>query len=242
MARFTAVDLETTGLNPAKNKIIEIGAVKMVDSQIVDTFSMLIDPELKIPDNITKLTGIDNKMVERAPKIQEGLKAFLEFVKDDDLLGHNLLFDYSFLKTQFSLQGINYQAKGYDTLQIAKKMLPNLKSRSLSSLCEFYGLKNLQAHRAFEDASVTAKLYFKMEEQFKKENNHFFQPNILKYKIKKEEPITIRQKKYLIDLLKCHKIKIEAILPKGVNGMEEMTKSQGSKAIDFIILNYGRIY
>ena len=242
MAVFTAVDLETTGLNPAKDKIIEIGAVKVVDGKTVDTFSMLINPKMSIPCKITEITGIDDEMVADAPGIQKVLEEFYDFVEEDDLLGHNLLFDYSFLKTQFFIQGINYERKGYDTLRIAKKMLPQLKSRSLGALCDFYGLKNLCAHRAFEDASVTAQLYFQLEKQFKIGNESIFQPALLQYKIKKEEPITMKQKKYLIDLLKCHRIKIEAILPKGVNAIEEMTKSQGSKAIDFIILHYGRLY
>lgn len=226
---YVAVDLETTGLAAYKERIIEIGAVRMRDGVEVDSFSTLVDPEWELPERITELTGICPEMLEGAPKEEEALEAFLQFAGDSVLLGHNLPFDYSFLKTACVRGKKEYERQGIDTLVYAKKHLADLPSRTLPALCEYYGIDNGTAHRALDDARSAALLYERMRELFgdAKEEQ-------LVYRLKKMEPMTAAQKNYLNDLIKYHKIICNV-------SFEKMTKSEAARMIDKIIFQYGRI-
>ncbi len=233
--KFVAVDIETTGLNPTTERIIEIGAVSVENGKITGEFDMLINPGRQLSSFITGLTGITDAMLENALTIQEALPHFLEFVGEDILLGHHLSFDYSFLKKNIvNIRG-NFERLGMDTLKIARKALPGLESYSLSSLCGHYHIKNVHAHRACDDARATVELYFCLKEEcYGKEIDSLFAPKQLICRVKKESPITDAQVKYLYALLDYHKIdlKIQA---------ESLTKSEASRIIDGIILNYGKI-
>lgn len=242
MQSYIAVDLETTGLSPVENEIIEIGAVLVEDGKVKETFSELVKPSVMIPAKITEITGIDDTMVADKKPVGEVLERFLAFAGDRPLLGHNLKFDYSFLKVNGEKIGKRINSTGMDTLKIAKQVLPELSSRSLASLCEYYHVENECAHRAYEDAKATAEIFEKMKKQFQTAFPEAFKPQQMQYKIKKQEPITIKQKKYLLDLLKYHKIKIETILEEDAVSIDELTKSKASKLIDYIILHYGRMY
>ena len=92
MREYVSLDLETTGLEPKKDRIIEIGAVKIKDGEIRKTYATLVDPQMKIPERITKLTGITSQMVEGKPLAREAVKGLLDFCGDLPLLGHNILF------------------------------------------------------------------------------------------------------------------------------------------------------
>lgn len=239
---FIAVDLETTGLQPQKDYIIEIGALKYVDGECVETFSTLVKPPISISRNIYDITGIDDEMVADAPAISDAFMDFLKFVGNETtLLGHNLRFDYSFLKVSAEKMGLPFQKYGLDTLTLARKFLPQLPKKNLETVSRFYDVINPRAHRAFEDAETTAKVYFKILEEFGTENPEHFLPKEMQVKIKKSEPMTARQKNYLLDLLKYHKIQVEAFFDEKGVSIETLTKSQASKIIDGIILQYGRI-
>ena len=93
---YISIDLETTGLNPKKDKITEIGAIKVVDGKTVDTFSTLVNPGRKLEQRIIDLTGIQDSELENAPYIEEVMPKLMEFLEDMPLLGHSILFDYSF--------------------------------------------------------------------------------------------------------------------------------------------------
>lgn len=242
MQSYIAVDLETTGLSPVENEILEIGAVFVENGKVKDTFSELVKPTVKIPEKITEITGIYDGMVMDKPPVSEVLERFLVFAGDRPLLGHHLKFDYSFLKVNAEKIKKQIHPFGMDTLKIAKQVLPELSSRSLASLCEYYQVENKQAHRAYEDADATARIFEKMKTQFQTVFPEAFKPQEMQYKVKKQEPITIKQKKYLIDLIKYHKIKIETILNVDTCEIDELTKSKASKLIDYIILHYGRMY
>ena len=162
---YICVDLETTGLNPKSEKIIEIGAVKVTDGRIADTFSQFVHPGKKLEARIAELTGISDENLEGQPRIEEVLPSFLEFAGDLPLLGHNVLFDYSFLKRAAVNQRFTFERKGIDTLKIARRYLPDLPSRNLGALCEYYQIPH-QAHRAYEDAKATHLLYQKLCELF----------------------------------------------------------------------------
>ena len=242
MNTFIAVDLETTGLSPEKDFIIEIGALKYKNGKQIERFSSLVKPPVSISDQIYEITGIDDAMVTDAPDIGAVMEQFLEFVGEEQvLLGHNLRFDYSFLKTAAKRQGISFQKKGLDTLLIARKVLTDLPHKKLGNLSEYYGVVNPRAHRAFEDADTTAKVYLCMYEEFKEVAPELFVPKEMQYKIKKVEPITIKQKNYLLDLLKYHKIQGEAFFGEKGKKIDALTKSEASKLIDEVISHYGRI-
>lgn len=242
MKSFIAVDLETTGLSPESNHIIEIGALKYVNGELVERFSRLVKPPVSISSRIFEITGIDDAMVEKEEGIAEVLPGFLEFVGEENvLLGHNLRFDFSFLKAAAKRLGYSFQKDGLDTMLLARKLLPELPRKNLATVSEHYGVVNLRAHRAYEDAETTAKVYFAMLEQFGESSPQCFVPKQMQVKIKKEEAITIPQKNYLNDLLKYHKIQVEAVSGEKETNINELTKSQASKLIDGIISQYGRI-
>ena len=242
MNTFIAVDLETTGLSPEKDFIIEIGAMKYENGVPVERFSSLVKPPVSISNRIYEITGIDDAMVADAPDIGVVLKEFLAFVGEEQvLLGHNLRFDFGFLKTSAKRQGISFQKKGLDTLLIARKALTELPQKKLADLSAFYGVTNPRAHRAFEDAVTTAKVYLRMYEEFGNTMPELFVPKEMQYKVKKVEPITIKQKNYLLDLLKYHKIQGEAFFGEKGKKIDALTKSEASKMIDEVISHYGRI-
>ena len=242
MQSFIAVDIETTGLSPEKDHIIEIGALKYVNGKCVETFSELVKPPVSISYRIYEITGINDKTVEHASPISVVMKKFLDFIGEEQvLLGHNLKFDYSFLKTAAKQLGISFEKMGLDTLLLARKFLSELPSKNLATVSTHYGIVNERAHRAYEDAKTTAEVFFAMEIQFAERMPEAFLPKEMQYKVKKVEPATDRQKNYLIDLLKYHKIQVEQFFDERGTTIDDLTKSQASKMIDGMILQYGRI-
>lgn len=230
---FISVDIETTGLSPVKDKIIEIGALKVVEGKVIEKFDILIDPRVELPERIVELTGISQDMLTGRPTIEEVLPKFLEFAKDLPLLGHNIVFDYSFLKTAAAKQKLVFERKGIDTLQIARTLLSDLESKSLEALCQYYGIVNKKHHRAFEDAKATMMLYEKLSSH-ENATSELLKSKPLVYRVKKVEPATLRQKKLLKDLIKYHKIEIR-------QSIDTMTKSEASRLMDQIFSTYGRL-
>lgn len=242
MKTFVAVDLETTGLSPESDHIIEIGALKYQEGKCVEIFSRLVKPPVSISYQITEITGIDDTMVKDQPGIDVVMKEFLDFLGEEKvLLGHNLRFDYSFLKINAKKLGYPFVMRGLDTLIIARKYLKQLPKRNLGMLCEYYDVVNRNAHRAYEDARATAIIYAKMHNDFSKEHPEAFVAKDLNYKVKKNEPATEKQKKYLIDLVEYHKIQGEVFLEGVEKYMEKLSKSDASRKIDEIILKYGKM-
>ena len=137
---FTALDLETTGLNPKTDKIIEIGAVRIRNGQEAARWESLVNPGVQISDFTEGLTGIRNEDLKNAPVIEEVLPDLISFLAEDVLVGHRILFDYSFLKKAAVNQGISFEKKGIDTLKLSRKFLPELPSRKLPDLCRCYGI------------------------------------------------------------------------------------------------------
>lgn len=167
-AEFSVVDVETTGLGPANNNIIEIGLVKIKNFKVIDRYNSFINPGRSIPPFITQFTGISNDDVYDAPFFEDLVKPLQDFLEDSVLVGHNLQFDLSFLRKEFRVCGIeNYQPLQLCTLRLARRMFPNLKSRSLGNLANHLHLKNEAAHRAYADAEVTAKILYALVEILK---------------------------------------------------------------------------
>ena len=231
---YIALDLETTGLRPETDRILEIGAVKVEEGEVTGTFSTFIDCGLPIPPFISELTGITQEMVLGGPSLEKGLGEFLKFSGEEILLGHNLSFDYGFVKQNASLLGIPYERRGMDTLKIARCCLPGLPKKSLDQISAYYGIPQEHHHRALDDALTAARIYERLKEEFSQVYPELFEPAVLAFKVKKTSPITNSQKGYLRDLLKYHRINDNVKI-------EELTKSEASRMIDGIILKYGRM-
>ena len=231
---YVVVDLETTGLQPARDRILEIGAWKVIDGKITEKFCEYINPKIEISERIQELTGISDEMVKDARTISEVFPEFATFCEGYDLMGHNILFDYSFLKQQAVNMKISFEKNGIDTLKIARTLLPELESRSLGALCEYFKIDLTHAHRAYYDALATWNLYERLKERVMEGQEGVFAPKALLYKPKKQGPITEFQKAYLNDLVKYHKIDLHVCV-------DSLTKSEASRMIDRISSEYGRI-
>ena len=161
---YTSIDTETTGLSPWQNEVIEIGAVRFRDWQPVAEFDVLIRPEYPIPSFITGLTGITNEMVADKPRFGEIVEEFMDFLGDDDIVGHNISFDLKFLNAAGApLMDADFTY--HDTMLIGRKKLKkgvDIECHKLSVMCEYYGISNSNAHRAADDARATGKLFKKL--------------------------------------------------------------------------------
>ena len=125
---YIAFDLETTGLDPEQNEIIEIGALKVRDGKVEERFMEFIRPCQPVSKTITDLTGITNEMVADAEDSKTVIPAFLEFCGNDVLVGHNIIFDYSFMKNQAAILGYGFEKQGVDTLRIARRVHKDMLS------------------------------------------------------------------------------------------------------------------
>ncbi|MBQ9120536.1 MAG: 3'-5' exonuclease [Lachnospiraceae bacterium] len=231
MEEFLALDLETSGLSPEKDRIIEIGAIKYRGEQAIDTYSCLICLPEKLPERIVALTGITDEMLAQGLPEREAILGFLEFAKDMPvLLGHNITFDYSFLKVAALRYGQSFERQGMDTLLLSRRLHTELPSRTLEAMCVHYGIEQKQAHRALDDAKTAWELYRCLRKEFPEQELY---PAPLIYHEKKREPITPKQKKYLLDLVKYHKIEF-------MQEIDLLTKSEASRMIDKIILAHGQ--
>lgn len=228
---YVCVDLETTGLNPKTDKIIEIGAVKVAEGAIVDRFSAFVNPGRKLEERIVELTGIRDEDLANAPSIEEVLPDILEFMGDACLLGHSVLFDFSFLKKAAVNQKCTFEKEAIDTLKIARKYLAELESRSLDFLCAYYEIPH-NAHRALADAEATHILYGKLLEKFYSQEEDLFRPHKLIYKAKKDSPATNSQKERLYRLTNQHNITLAV-------DIERLTKSEASRIIDKLRVQLG---
>ncbi|HOT76737.1 MAG TPA: 3'-5' exonuclease [Candidatus Wallbacteria bacterium] len=156
---YCAVDIETTGLSPKNDAIIEIAAVKIVDNQICGTFSTLVNPGVPISEEITKINGITDAMVENAPAIDEVMPEFLDFLGDSVLVAHNAAFDISFINEALYRK---YYQKMINpiicTLKLAKMLYPNFESHSLGSVAQKLKISMTAHHRALSDADACAKM------------------------------------------------------------------------------------
>ena len=161
MTSIVAIDLETTGLDPKNNVIIEIGAVKFNDNRIEDEFSTLVNPGRAISPFITKLTGINNAMVRSAPLIEEIIPGLDNFVRDLPILGHNVKFDVSFLNQV----GLFKDNETLDTYDMASVLLPDAGRYNLSALGQLLNIPFKATHRALDDAKVTQGVYAKLFEE-----------------------------------------------------------------------------
>ncbi len=260
---YVAVDLETTGLEAKRDKIIEIGAIHVVKGREIAAFHSMVNPHRRLKEQITELTGITDDMVENAPDIGDIIEEFAEFCGQAPLLGHRIMFDYSFLKRAAVNHGIPFEKNGIDTLKLCRHFLPEDQPKNLSAA---FGIRRKKAHRALEDARDAHYLYQRLAEWLltkdcplfleigtgsgkikeedledvselrlgNKEVKEVFMAKPMIYKVKKEQPATKKQKEDLRYLLKYHKIDVPVEI-------DHLSRNEVSRLQDQIIFQYGRI-
>lgn len=148
-------DFETTGLDVYRDRIIEIGAIKYVDGKRVSDFSCLINPEMALPEVITKITGITDAMLDGQPLIENVLPDFLQFIDKSVLVAHNAEFDLNFLRSVAGRLGYQIEYPCFCTLKMARILLPDLESKNLDTLAKHYELTFAARHRSVGDCEVT---------------------------------------------------------------------------------------
>jgi CRISPR-associated protein Cas2 len=158
---YAIIDVETTGLNNDRDEIIEFGAIKVRGGEIVDTLELLVKPAAPIPADIEKLTGIAQaKIDENGLSLETALTQFLDFIGGLPCVAHNAQFDYGFIRAACVKCGKRIFAnKQYDTLLLAKRLLPELKDRKLMSLTKYFGLAQTEFHRSIEDCTATKQIF-----------------------------------------------------------------------------------
>lgn len=157
--KYSIIDIETTGGHRSGNKITEIAIINVNGEEIIEEFSTLIDPEIRIPYYITALTGISNEMVQGAPKFYEVAKKIVEMTEGRIFVAHNVFFDFNFIKHEFSELGYSFSRPKLCTVQLSKKHLPGHNSYSLGKICEDLKIENQARHRAMGDAKATYELF-----------------------------------------------------------------------------------
>ena len=169
---FVVFDIETTGLSASKDRITEIGAVKIQKGIVTEVFSELVNPEVAIPENIIKLTGITNEMVASKPTISEVLPSFLKFAGDAPLVAHNAVFDWGFIKANAARLSLTVENAVVDTLQLSRILLNNLKRHKLNILCDHFNISLKNHHRASDDARACAEVFLRFIEMLKAKDIH----------------------------------------------------------------------
>lgn len=232
--RFVAIDLETTGIRCVSDKITEIAIIRYENGIETDSFVSLVNPGIHISDRIVELTGISDDMVTEAPYIDEIIENIHEFLADDVIVGHSLMFDFSFLKKAMVNAGEKFEKNGIDTLKLSRILLPELEHKNLDYLCSYFSIKDNEHHRAANDARAAAELLIKLEKMYGHDRPELFGPKKLEFKVKKEGPITKYQIIKLKELVNKHNIEIDY-------DIEKLTKNEASRKIDKIYLKYGRL-
>lgn len=164
---YVVFDLETTGFSPKVNQIIEIGAVKVVGGEIVDSFSEFVNPKCPIPYQIEQLTGINEHMVMDAPPIEEILPRFLAFCEGCSMVAHNADFDMSFIEAKSAALGLKAEFTVLDTVALARVLLPHLGNYKLNNVAKHLGVSLENHHRAVDDATATGEIFVKFTELLK---------------------------------------------------------------------------
>lgn len=168
---FVCFDLETTGLRASEEEITEIAAVKIRDGELLEEFHTYVNPHKPIPHDITELTGITDEMVASAPDLSEAIQAFFAFVQDLPLVAHNAGFDTGFLKVACERLNLPYSYTSIDTVEMSRLLFPELKKHKLNILAKELKVGPFEHHRASEDANVLARIFIKLLDKLKTEQN-----------------------------------------------------------------------
>lgn len=232
MNSYICLDMEATGLSPRNDRIIEIGAIKVIDGIETEVFSTFVNPGRKLDERIVELTGITDADLEGAPYIEEVIGDFVSFCKDLPLLGHHVISDFAIIKQAAVNNKIEFEKEAVDTLRIARVCHPELPSKRLGAICAHYGIE-LKAHRAINDARATNQLFKVLSANFEEKQPELFVPQKLKHSVKKEGPIRKNQKERIKFLTERHGIECPFDL-------EHMTMNEAGRYIDKLLAEYGK--
>lgn len=167
--KYIVIDVETTGLSPDDDRIIEVAAVKCENDRIVDRFHSLVNPGRPIPSRVTQITGINNSDVKNAPDMNTIAPKLSEFIEDMPLVAHNANFDIKFIANSFKRAGVSKGMLYIDTLYLARIAFPDMQNHKLSTLIDEFGLlDHAQEHRAMSDVEATQRLYMICKSQLGK--------------------------------------------------------------------------
>ncbi len=231
---YVAIDLEMTGLNAKTDRILEVAAIRVREGKEVAVFSEIVNPQVKLNEKVIELTGITQEEADAGRDLDETLYAFLEFLGEDILVGQNIIFDYSFLKQWAVNHKLPLEKTAIDTLKLARQFLPAEQKKDLASLCEYYKIQRLNAHRALDDTRETVEVLQRLARDYEAGNPSAFEPKPLQYKAKKQSPMTLQQKRYLDRFAAYHNIEIPEL-------ENVMTKSEASRLMDKLISQYGKV-
>lgn len=156
---FAIIDTETTGGNPAKDRVMEVAILVHDGEKVVDEFNTLINPQSPIAPFIRSLTGIREEMLEDAPTFEEVAERILKMTERNIFVAHNVSFDYSVIRNEFRRMGIRFERKQLCTVKLSRSILPGMNSYSLGKLCKEIGINLEGRHRAYGDAAATAELF-----------------------------------------------------------------------------------
>jgi DNA polymerase-3 subunit alpha (Gram-positive type) len=240
---YTVIDLEMTGLSAKKDKVIEIGAVRFRCGQPTEQYAALVNPHMPIPKEVTELTRITDEEAAQGIGEDIALRELLDFVGTDIIVGQNIIFDYAFLKQWAVNKKRPLELSACDTLKIARTLHPELESRSLENLCEYYRIERQNAHRAPDDAMETGLLFEKLKltcaqriadgSMELEKGVLLFAPKQLMYKAKRQTPATPHQIKQLKEYRNLHGLNDEI-------NWETLTRNEASRIMDRYYARYGR--
>lgn len=230
---YTVIDLEMTGLNPKLDKVIEIGAVRVRGHKEAARYATLVNPRRSIPERVVELTGITNEEVAAGLDEDEAMQALIAFIGDDVIVGHNVSFDYSFMKQWAVNKRIPLTLRACDTLRIARAILRGEQSKKLEDLCVYYRIERERAHRALDDAVETHRILECMMQQILPEKTELLIPRELTYKAKRQTPATAHQIERLREYRAQHDIHDEI-------NWETLTRGEASRLQDRYYAAYGR--
>lgn len=231
---YIVLDLEMTGLSPKRDGILEVGALRVRDDKETESIEFFVDSGRMITPEITELTGITQEMAATGITPDEAIRQVAKFVGGDVWVGHNVIYDYSFLKQLAVNAGIPFEKTAMDTLRLARKLMREPEKKSLENLCAFLDIHREREHRALDDARATHQLFQWLYRTYGADCPEVFVPQPLLYHPKRQTPATKRQKRYLKELVEYHKIDFEP-------SVENLTRSEVSRLTDRIIAQYGRM-
>lgn len=157
---YTVLDIETTGLDPSFDEIIEVSAIRVRGNSVCDTFSSLVKPASPVDDFIVELTGITNEMLDTAPTISDVFPRFIQFVGDDVIVGHNVNFDINFLYDTSSILSLApFKNDFIDTMRLSRKLFPEAKNHKLGTLAQLFNIPQPVSHRSAADCDTTNSIY-----------------------------------------------------------------------------------
>ncbi len=230
---YVVIDLEMTGLKVKQDRILETGAVRVRNGRAAETYGALLCPGIPLPEEITALTNITDEMAAGGRDPEEAMAEFFAFLGDDILVGHNVIYDYWFLKQWAVNHQFSFERSAVDTLKLAREFFPKEQKKDLASLCKYYGIARRNAHRAADDAWETFLVFRKLQEQFG-EREEAFVPGPLRCAVRRQTPATEHQK----ENMRRYAAHFGLALPEG---FDRLTRSEASRLTDQWILRYGRL-